>query len=65
MLTEKSEPWMRPPMCLEALGLQRVLAADVDERARDAARVGRDEHALDQHVRALLQELAVLEGARL
>src|SRR3954468_19408539 len=50
---------------LEARRLPVVLAADVDERARGADDVRRDDHALDQHVRRLLHELAVLEGARL
>src|SRR3954465_5446082 len=50
---------------LEARGLQVVLAADVDERARRADDVRRDDHALDEHVRRLLHELAVLERAGL
>src|SRR4029078_3850862 len=35
---------------------------DLDERARGPDHVGRDDHALDEHVRGLLHELAVLEG---
>src|SRR3954463_9744597 len=50
---------------LEPGGLQVVLTADVDERARGADDVRRDDHALDEHVRRLLHELAVLEGAGL
>src|SRR3954469_7142015 len=50
---------------LEARGLQVVLTADVDERARGADDVRRDDHALDEHVRRLLHELAVLERAGL
>ena len=50
---------------LEHVGLVLVLAADEDERAVDARRVRRDDHALDQQVRVLLHQLAVLEGPRL
>ena len=50
---------------VEDVGLQVVLAADVDERAVRAGRVGRDDHALDEHVRGLLHQLAVLERAGL
>jgi hypothetical protein len=46
---------------LEDVGLVGVLAANEDERARGADRVGRDDHALDQRVRRLLHELAVLK----
>ncbi len=45
--------------------LRLVLAADVDEGVIDAGAVCGDHDPLDQHVRALLQQLAVLEGARL
>ena len=37
---------------LEHVGLQHVLAADVDERAARAGRVGGDDDPLEQHVRA-------------
>ena len=50
---------------VEHVGLQHVLAADVDERAVGARRVGGDHDPLDQHVRVLLHQFAVLEGARL
>ena len=50
---------------LENVGLVGVLAADVDEGAMDLGRPGRDHDPLDQHVRALLHQLAVLERARL
>ncbi len=50
---------------LEDVGLMRVLAADVDEGAADLRAVGRDDDALDQHVRVLLHQLAVLERAGL
>ena len=49
---------------VEDVGLVLVLAADVDEGAVDARRPRRDDHALDQQVRVLLHQLAVLEGAR-
>jgi hypothetical protein len=39
-----------------------VLAADVDERAVRAGCVGADDDALDQPVRVLGHQLAVLEG---
>jgi hypothetical protein len=47
------------------VGLVHVLAADEDEGPRGADRVGGDGHALDEQVRVLLHELAVLEGPRL
>ena len=50
---------------VEDVGLLLVLAADVDERVRCAGRVGADHDALDQLVRVLVHQLAVLEGARL
>ena len=42
-----------------------VLAADIDERAVDAGGVGGDQDPLDQHVRVLLHQLAILERPRL
>ena len=50
---------------VEHVGLEHVLAADVDERAVGPGRVGGDHDPLDQHVRALLHQFAVLERARL
>ena len=50
---------------VDDVGLLDVLAADVDERLLRARREGGDDHALDEHVRALLHELAVLERAGL
>ena len=62
---------MKPASCASASAasmisrLLLVLAADVDEGLVRARRVGADDDALDEHVRALLHELAVLERARL
>ena len=50
---------------VEDVGLQHVLTPDVDERARRAGGVGGDHDPLEQHVRGLLHQLAVLEGAGL
>src|SRR6185436_18554811 len=50
---------------LEDLRLLLILAADVDEGAVRVRGVGGDDHPLDEHVRGLLHQLAVLEGARL
>ena len=50
---------------LEHVGLLLVLAADVDESLVDPGGVAGDDHALDQLVRVLLHQLAVLEGAGL
>ena len=50
---------------VEDVGLQHILTADVDERARGAGGVGGDHDPLEQHVRGLLHQLAVLEGAGL
>ncbi len=50
---------------LQDVGLELVLAADVDERLVDLTRIGGDGDALDEHVRALLHQLAVLERPRL
>ena len=41
------------------------LAADVDEAVADVERVARDQHRLEQHVRVVLEDPAVLEGAGL
>ena len=46
---------------VEHVGLLLVLAADVDERLRRVDRVGGDDDALDQLMRVLLHQLAVLE----
>ena len=45
--------------------LVRVLASDVDEHARRADAVGGDQAALDEAVRRLAHDVAVLEGTRL
>ena len=50
---------------VEHVGLVGVLAADEDERLVGADRVGADDDPLDQLVRVLLHQLAVLERARL
>src|SRR6266545_93363 len=50
---------------LQAAAGEAALAAQVDEGGAAADRVGRDDHALDQRVRVALQQLHVLEGARL
>ena len=50
---------------VEDVGLLLVLAADVDERAGRAGREGGDDDALDERVRRLRDELAVLERAGL
>ena len=50
---------------LEHLGLLGVLAADIDEGAPRAGRIGGDHDPLDQHVGGLLHQFAVLERARL
>ena len=50
---------------VEHVGLLHVLAADVDERAVGAGGIGGDHDPLDQHVRGLLHQFAVLERARL
>ena len=47
---------------VEDVRLGLVLAADVDERVPCARREGADQHALDQLVRVLVHQLAVLEG---
>ena len=44
---------------------QVELAADVDERVAHLQRVRRDQHRLEQQVRRVLENPAVLEGARL
>ena len=44
---------------------QVELAADVDEGVAHLQRVGRDRHRFDQQVRRVLEDPAVLEGARL
>src|SRR6266536_1805850 len=44
---------------------EAALAAQVDERLLAADRVGRNDRALDQRVRVALDQLHVLEGARL
>ncbi len=44
---------------------QVELAADVDERVPHLQRVGGDRHRLDEEVRGVLENPAVLEGARL
>ena len=44
---------------------QVELAADVDEGMAHLQRVGRDRHRFDQQVRRVLEDPAVLEGARL
>ena len=50
---------------VEDLGLELVLAADEDERAVGARGHRADDAALDQQVRVLLHQQAVLERARL
>ena len=50
---------------VEHVGLVRVLAADEDERLVGADRVGADDHPLDEQMRVLLHQLAVLERAGL
>ena len=50
---------------LEDVGLVGVLAADVDERPVDLRRPRRDQDPLDQLVRVLLHQFAVLERPRL
>ena len=50
---------------VEDVALQVVLAADVDEAAVGPGGAGGDDDPLDQLVRVLLHQLAVLEGARL
>src|SRR4029077_10141398 len=47
---------------LEEQTLVVVLAADVDERGAHLQRVGRDEQALDELVRALVDQVAVFEA---
>ena len=49
---------------LEDVGLEVVLAADVDEAAVGTGGARRDCDSLDQLVRVLLDQLAVLEGSR-
>ena len=49
----------------DALGRERVLAAEVEEALRRAGRVGLDRHALDEGERVVLHEDPVLERAGL
>jgi hypothetical protein len=49
---------------LQQQSLIAVLTADVDEGNVDLQRIRRDEHSLDELVRAPVDEVAVLEAAR-